>query len=62
MTIEFVFDVDGTLTPSRGEIDPEFKQFFDKFCIKNNVYFVTGSDKAKTVEQLGEDTYALAKV
>jgi phosphomannomutase len=62
MTTEFVFDVDGTLTPSRGKIDPEFKQFFDEFCRKNNVYFVTGSDKDKTVEQLGEDTYALAKV
>ena len=44
------------------KIDPEFKQFFDEFCRKNNVYFVTGSDKDKTVEQLGEDTYALAKV
>ena len=38
--MEFVFDVDGTLTPSRGKIDPEFKQFFDEFCVKNNVYFV----------------------
>ena len=23
-----IFDVDGTLTPSRGKIDPEFEKFF----------------------------------
>ena len=34
---EFIFDVDGTLTPSRGTIDPEFKEFFMDFAKKNNV-------------------------
>ena len=56
---KFIFDVDGTLTPSRGVIDPEFKKFFNEFCRDNPVYLVTGSDKAKTVEQIGEDTYNL---
>ena len=56
---KFIFDVDGTLTPSRGVIDPEFKKFFNDFCRANPVYLVTGSDKAKTVEQIGEDTYNL---
>lgn len=56
---KFVFDVDGTLTPSRGVINSKFKEFFDKFCRSNHVCLVTGSDKAKTVEQLGEDTYNL---
>ena len=56
---KFIFDVDGTLTPSRGLIDPEFKQFFNEFCRDNSVYLVTGSDKPKTVEQIGEDTYNL---
>ena len=55
----FIFDVDGTLTPSRGTIDPRFKDFFNMFCRANPVYLVTGSDKPKTVEQLGEDTYNL---
>lgn len=55
----FVFDVDGTLTPSRGTIDLEFKQFFNKFCREKVVWLVTGSDKPKTIEQLGEDTYNL---
>ena len=58
---KFVFDVDGTLTPSRGKMDYEFKAFFNTFCLVNDVYLVTGSDKEKTVEQIGE-TYNLAKV
>ena len=51
----YIFDVDGTLTPSRGKIDPEFKEFFLDFIEKNKVWLVTGSDYPKTVEQLGED-------
>jgi phosphomannomutase len=52
--INFIFDVDGTLTPSRSRINEDFRLWFTDFCIKNNVYFVTGSDNTKTVEQLGE--------
>lgn len=52
---KFIFDVDGTLTPSRQKIDPEFKQFFLQFIKDNKVWLVTGSDYAKTVEQLGEE-------
>jgi phosphomannomutase len=58
---KFIFDVDGTLTPSRGKINLEFKQFFNTFCLTNDVYLVTGSDKPKTVEQISEETYNLAK-
>jgi phosphomannomutase len=50
----FIFDVDGTLTPSRGLIDKEFEKFFLNFCNENYVYLVTGSDHPKTVEQLGK--------
>jgi phosphomannomutase len=56
---KFIFDVDGTLTPSRGTIDPTFKEYFNEFCRSNQVFLVTGSDKPKTVEQIGEDTYNL---
>ena len=52
---KFIFDVDGTLTPSRGIIDKEFGEFFKKFADTNYVYLVTGSDYNKTVEQCGED-------
>ncbi len=58
-----VFDVDGTLTPSRGTIDPKFAEWFVEFCQNNLVYLVTGSDRAKTLEQLGKNVYnACAKV
>ena len=52
---KFIFDVDGTLTPSRQTITPEFKEFFLQFVQDNKVWLVTGSDYAKTVEQLGKD-------
>ena len=54
---KFIFDVDGTLTPSRGLINKEFEQFFENFCLANDVYLVTGSDKPKTIEQIGEKIY-----
>jgi phosphomannomutase len=52
---KFIFDVDGTLTPSRQTIAPEFREFFLQFIQDNKVWLVTGSDYAKTVEQLGQD-------
>lgn len=52
---KFIFDVDGTLTPSRQPIDLDFKEFFKEFCINNDVCLVTGSDYEKTQEQLGND-------
>ena len=53
----FVFDVDGTLTPSRGTIDKDFKHWLQtKFGFKWAV--VTGSDKEKTQEQLGIDLWS----
>ena len=57
----FLFDVDGTLTPSRQKIDKEFSKFFSKFCKTNEVYLVTGSDRDKTVEQLGKTLYNKSK-
>jgi phosphomannomutase len=59
---KFIFDVDGTITPSRGQINLEFKTFFNTFCSTNDVYLITGSDKEKTIEQISEHTYNLAKV
>tara|TARA_Y100001973_G_scaffold66062_1_gene96607 strand:- start:60 stop:770 length:711 start_codon:yes stop_codon:yes gene_type:complete len=58
---KFIFDVDGTLTPSREEIVHEFWSFFLIFCRHNDVYLVTGSDREKTVEQLGLDICHTAK-
>jgi phosphomannomutase len=52
---KFIFDVDGTLTPSRRGMDAEFQGYFIDFCYANDVYLVTGSDYAKTLEQVGPD-------
>jgi len=52
---KFIFDVDGTLTPSRKEIVHEFWAPFLIFCRTHDVYLVTGSDRQKTLEQLGLD-------
>ena len=58
---KFIFDVDGTLTPSRQEIDGDFAVFFSNFCSDNDVYLVTGSNKEKTIDQIGEEIYSLAQ-
>lgn len=62
MIRKFVFDIDGTLTPSRKKIDDNFAEFFVKFCKTNPVYFVTGSDKPKTLEQIGETVFNSAQL
>jgi len=49
----YIFDIDGTLTPSRQPIVEEFKNFFLKFIDNNKVSLVTGSDVDKSIEQLG---------
>lgn len=59
---KFIFDVDGTLTPSRKHIDPKFQTFFLDFCANNKVYLVTGSDHPKTLEQLGQDILNLVQI
>ena len=58
---KFIFDVDGTLTPSRGRIDKDFAVWFSYFCEDNEVYLVTGSDRDKTIEQVGEYIYHKCK-
>jgi len=57
----FLFDVDGTLTPSRKKIDKEFSKFFSNFCKHNQVYLITGSDRDKTLDQLGKTLYNKCK-
>lgn len=55
--INYVFDVDGTLTPSRLKMDKEFEEFFRHWIINKNVYLLTGSDCDKTIEQVGVDIW-----
>jgi phosphomannomutase len=55
--MHFIFDVDGTLTPSRDRINEDFRLWFLEFVKSNNVYLVTGSDRNKTEEQVGEELF-----
>ena len=48
----FIFDVDGTLTPSRLPMTKEFQNFFKEWIKKNKFYLVTGSDLPKLQEQM----------
>ena len=52
--MNYIFDIDGTLTPSRLPIDKDFEAYFLEWMEGKNVFFVTGSDKDKTIEQIGE--------
>lgn len=56
----FIFDVDGTLTPSRERIEEHFEQWFVRWIDfqqsqGNQVWLISGSDLPKTVEQMGQD-------
>ena len=48
----FIFDVDGTLTPSRLPMTEEFLKFFDEWSKRNSFYLVSGSDIEKLDEQV----------
>lgn len=56
----FIFDVDGTLTPSRRKMTQEFQEFFYQWSKKNRFYLVTGSDLPKIQEQTSHDILELA--
>ena len=56
--INYLFDIDGTITPSREIINEDFRKFFCEWIVRqqnfgNKVFFVTGSDVEKTIEQIG---------
>lgn len=58
--MNYIFDIDGTLTPSRLPINKKFEAFFLKWMKGKQVFFVTGSDKDKTIEQIGEKIWKKA--
>ena len=59
--MKFIFDVDGTLTPSRGTLAGDFKDFLMDFVNIHDVYLVTGSDRDKTIEQVTPTFYNACK-
>ena len=52
MSKVYIFDVDGTLTPSRLPMTQDFSIFFSLWSMDNTFYLVTGSDIDKTKEQV----------
>ncbi|KAK2946367.1 putative Phosphomannomutase 2 [Blattamonas nauphoetae] len=50
-----LFDIDGTLTPSRNVASQEMIQFITQLQTVVDVGFVGGSDRAKQIEQMGEE-------
>lgn len=60
--IVYVFDVDGTLTPSRVRMDETFRQEFLEFQKTHTTCLVTGSDYPKTLEQVGEEVILNAEL
>ena len=43
--MNYIFDIDGTLTPGRLRIEPEFEAFFLKWMEGKEVYLVDLQDK-----------------
>ena len=48
----YIFDVAGTLTPSRRRMTEDFARFFDEWSSENVFYLVSGSDLEKMREQV----------
>ena len=51
---KYIFDVDGTSTPSRQVIESDFLSYLLAFASNCQMYIVTGSDIDKTIEHLGD--------
>jgi phosphomannomutase len=54
-----LFDVDGTLTPARKEVDPKMVAFLAELRTEITIGFVGGSDLKKQQEQLGPDVLGM---
>jgi phosphomannomutase len=53
--VNYVFDVDGTLSESRQVIPVDFRLWFLNWMKNKSVFIVTGSDRPKTIEQIGHE-------
>jgi phosphomannomutase len=53
----YIFDVDGTLTPSRMMMNEAFRQWFYDWQQNHSTYLITGSTRDMTFGQIGEAVY-----
>ena len=51
----YLFDVDGTLTPAKGNIDVEFAKELYTWMNNKQIYIVSGGSFPRIVNQLGRD-------
>ena len=51
----YCFDIDGVLTDTGSNIDPEFKEWFLEWSADKPYVLITGSTLERTVEQIGEE-------
>jgi len=62
MTPIYIFDVDGTITPCRSQMESDVYPKFLEFCSINKVALVTGSTKPMLEEQIPNDILNLCDV
>lgn len=60
--MNYVFDVDGVLCDVGEPINDDFKKWFLDWSKDKNYYLVTGSDKEKTIKQIGHEIFDKAKI
>lgn len=58
----YVFDIDGTITPPRKPMEPDFSPRFFSFCSNHSVILVSGSSIDMIKEQIPKDILDLVKV
>ena len=50
----FIFDMDGTLTPSRRKMTKDFEEFYSNWAENHTFFLVSGSNLEKIKEQVPE--------
>ena len=60
--MNYVFDVDGVLCDIGETINSEFKDWFLNWISDKRYYLVTGSDKEKTIQQVGQEIFDKASI
>lgn len=60
MTVQWLFDVDGVLCDTGSAIDSEFKDWFIDWAKDKDIYLVTGSEREKTICQIGQEIVDMA--
>ncbi|MBT5644497.1 MAG: HAD-IIB family hydrolase [Gammaproteobacteria bacterium] len=61
MNTIYIFDMDGTLTPSRREMTSNFETFFSLWAKENTFFLVSGSNLEKIKEQIPQYIIDLSK-